>query len=62
LEFIKEPDPAIRSNLFMANPAIKRISASIGARALFFGGGFRAKGSFWKEEKGKLGVSAPLLD
>ncbi|GAA3781452.1 hypothetical protein [Flavobacterium ginsengiterrae] len=29
----KELNPAMRSNLFMSNPAIKRISASIGARA-----------------------------
>ncbi len=32
LEFDKELNPAIRCNLFMANPAPKRISAAIGAR------------------------------
>ena len=34
---IKELFPAIRSNLFAANPATKRISASIGAMGAVFG-------------------------
>jgi len=39
----KELIPAIRSNLFMANPAMKRISAAIGAGKAVFGRSFGMK-------------------
>jgi hypothetical protein len=52
----------MRCNLFTANPAIKRISATIGARAPAFGGKFERKEHIWEGEKEKLVVSAPFPD
>jgi len=47
----------------MANPAIKRIFASIGARAPVFRGGLKGERSgFRKGERGKFGISAPFRD
>ncbi|AOC95168.1 hypothetical protein BB050_02045 [Flavobacterium anhuiense] len=47
----KELFPAIRCNLFMANPAIKRISAPIGAMDAVSGEAFREMEDFGKMKK-----------
>ena len=62
----KELNPAMRFNLFMSNPAIKRISASIGARANGFQKdilyAFRIKKTFktWKLRKNNKGREAEI--
>ncbi|MNK99598.1 hypothetical protein D3C87_1200040 [compost metagenome] len=43
----------MRCNLFMANPAIKRISASIGARASVFGGKFEGERACFGRREGE---------
>ena len=47
----KELNPAIRCNLFMANPAIKSISAPIGAMDAVSGEAFRKIEDFGKMKK-----------